>query len=179
VVLDAAAGVTRISFTVYENGEDAKKKAKGKVFDQGGRGFAVQDAVVFSKTSCLTKPNAQPVEGRFDVGVSTKISSFRCCFVFGVSPTPIDATTQVRTGAKVTRVFLEEEVKDSVGRITVVETDFPRPAPAASNSTSKAYTIWSLPMTQSSAKHTVGAEIDGVKVSTGRVVGLTNLPACA
>jgi hypothetical protein len=34
-------------------------------------------------------------------------------------------------------------------------------------------------MTQSSAKHTVGAEIDGVKVSTGRVVVLTNLPACA
>ncbi|KAJ7344030.1 heme peroxidase [Mycena albidolilacea] len=152
VVLDAAAGVKRISFTVYENGEDAKKKTKGKVFDQGGRGFAVQDAVVFSKTSCLTKPNAQPVEGRLDVGV--------------------------RTGAKVTRVFLEEEVKDSVGRITVVETDFPRPAPAAGNSTSKAYTIWSLPMTQSSAKHTVGAEIDGVKVSTGRVVVLTNLPAC-
>ncbi|KAJ7860132.1 putative L-ascorbate oxidase [Mycena leptocephala] len=151
IALDARAGITGMRFVV-----------DGKVHDQGGVGFAVQDAVVFSKTSCLTDPDASPVKGRFDIGV--------------------------RNGANVTRVFLEEEVKDSVGRITVVETDFPRPlsppATPPSNSsnpanTTSAYTIWSMNMTSASGgKPTIGAEIGGVKVSTGRVAVLFDLPPC-
>ncbi|KAJ7853396.1 heme peroxidase, partial [Mycena leptocephala] len=135
IALDAKAGITGMRFVV-----------DGKVHDQGGVGFAVQDTVVFSKTSCLTDPDASPVKGRFDIGV--------------------------RNGANVTRVFLEQEVKDSVGRITVVETDFPP-------NTTSAYTIWSMNMTSASGgKPTIGAEIGGVKVSTGRVAVLFDLPPC-
>ncbi|KAJ6526715.1 heme peroxidase [Mycena capillaripes] len=142
--LNATAGVTRMRFVV-----------DGKVYDQGGVGFPVQDGVAFSTTSCLTAPNASPLQGRFDIAV--------------------------RKTANVTRVFLEQEVKDSVGRITVVETDFPKPAPAnaVSAGTSTAYVMWSMNMTQTSTKRTIGAEINGVKMSTGRVALLSNLPVCA
>jgi hypothetical protein len=44
--LDAAAGITTMRFMV-----------DGKVEDQGGVGFAVQDAVVFSTTSCFFDNN--------------------------------------------------------------------------------------------------------------------------
>ncbi|KAJ6476619.1 putative L-ascorbate oxidase [Mycena vulgaris] len=141
ITLDAGAGITRMRFSV-----------DGKIHDQGGRGFAMQDAVVFSKTSCLTEPNASPVKGRFDVAV--------------------------RNGVNVTRVFLEEEVKDASGRITVVETDFPQLPPSRVAPNSTVYSLWSMNMTQSSAKRTVGAEIDGVKMSTGRLAELFELPDC-
>jgi hypothetical protein len=55
--LDPAAGITTMRFTV-----DSKLK------DQGGVGFAVQDGVVFSTSSCLTSQD--PLRGRFDVAVS-------------------------------------------------------------------------------------------------------------
>ncbi|KAF7368526.1 Peroxidase [Mycena venus] len=103
-------------------------------------------------TSCLTEPNASPVKGRFDIAV--------------------------RNGVSVTRVFLEEEVKDASGRITVVETDFPRPSPSRAAPNSTVYSLWSMNMTQSSAKRTVGAEINGVKMSTGRLAELFELPDC-
>ncbi|KAJ7673937.1 heme peroxidase [Mycena polygramma] len=152
--LDASAGVTSISFLV-----------DGKMEDQKGRGFKVQDGVVFSASSCLfsspaggNDKRAGTEVGRVDVGV--------------------------RTSAGVSRVFMEEEGRDGVGRVIVKETDFPPPPPASasakSNSTSTAYAIWSLNVTQAAgaAKQTIGAEIEGVKVSTGRVVVLADLPAC-
>lgn len=40
----------------------------GKVEDQGGVGFAVEDGYVFSASSCLTSTN--PIAGRFDIAVS-------------------------------------------------------------------------------------------------------------
>jgi hypothetical protein len=52
------------------NVSEAADRRSRQVHDQGGVGFAVQDAVVFSKTSCLTDPDASPVKGRFDIGVS-------------------------------------------------------------------------------------------------------------
>jgi hypothetical protein len=67
IVVDAKAGITGMRFVV-----------DGKLHDQGGVGFAVQDAVVFSKTSCLTDPDANPVKGRSDVGVRISKS---CLFV--------------------------------------------------------------------------------------------------
>ncbi|KAJ6452147.1 heme peroxidase [Mycena vitilis] len=144
--LDASAGVSSISFVV-----------DGKVEDQGGVGFKVQDGVVFSASSCLFSSENGTEVGRVDVGV--------------------------RNGAGVSRVFMEEEGRDGVGRVIVKETDFPPPPPASasakSNSTS-AYTIWSMNVTQAAGavKQTIGAEIGGVKVSTGRVVVLADLPAC-
>ncbi|KAF7378212.1 Peroxidase [Mycena sanguinolenta] len=139
VRLDPVAGITRMSFSI-----------DGELYDQDGVGFAVQDAIAFSKTSCLTNPNSSPIAGRFDIAV--------------------------RNGANVTRVFLEEEVKDSVGRITVVETDFPRPASPSAATT--AYSLWSLNMTQTSSTRTIGAEVDGIKMSTGRLAVLFDLPDC-
>ncbi|KAF8142799.1 heme peroxidase, partial [Mycena galopus ATCC 62051] len=101
IPLDAAAGITSMSFS-----------ADGVLEDQGGLGFAVQDGVVFSETSCQTQ---EPL-WRLDVAV--------------------------RNNANVTRVYLEQSVTDSVGRVSVNETDIAPPAqPAAANA---AYSIWSL-----------------------------------
>lgn len=53
--LDAAAGVTSLRFVVND-----------KVEDQGGLGFAVQDGVMFSTTSCVSQDKTT---ARFDVAV--------------------------------------------------------------------------------------------------------------
>ncbi|KAJ7142702.1 hypothetical protein C8R44DRAFT_924331 [Mycena epipterygia] len=56
--LDAAAGITRMHFAVDDT-----------LADQDGAGFAVQDGVVFSNSSCLA--NQDPWTGRFDIAPST------------------------------------------------------------------------------------------------------------
>jgi hypothetical protein len=56
IVVDAKAEIKGMRFVV-----------DGKLHDQGGVGFAVQDTVMFSETSCLTDPDASPVKWRFDV----------------------------------------------------------------------------------------------------------------
>ncbi|KAJ7288770.1 heme peroxidase, partial [Mycena rebaudengoi] len=58
ILLDAAAGITNMRFTV-----------DNKLEDQRGVGFAVQDGVVFSETSCATpRDEGFPIAGRFDIG---------------------------------------------------------------------------------------------------------------
>ncbi|KAJ6474849.1 heme peroxidase, partial [Mycena sanguinolenta] len=57
ILLDAAAGITNMRFMV-----------DGQLKDQGGVGFAVQDAVVFSTTSCFFENNLQV---RNDVNVTS------------------------------------------------------------------------------------------------------------
>ncbi|KAJ7653390.1 heme peroxidase [Mycena rosella] len=84
--LDAATGITSMRFLV-----------NGTLENQGGLGFAVQDGVLFSTSSCHTSEN--PFIGRFDVGV--------------------------RNGLNLTRVYLEQTTQDNVGRPLVVETDIP------------------------------------------------------
>ncbi|KAJ7823537.1 heme peroxidase [Mycena leptocephala] len=101
--LDPAAGITTMRFTV-----DSKLK------DQGGVGFAVQDGVVFSTSSCLTSQD--PLRGRFDVAV--------------------------RNGFNPTRVYLEQEVQDNVNRTSVEETDISPPAQAVA--AGNAYSLWSI-----------------------------------
>ncbi|KAJ6529625.1 heme peroxidase [Mycena capillaripes] len=71
-----------------------------KLEDQGSIGFAMQDGVVFSTPSCLT--SSDPLKRRFDIAVLNDFNP--------------------------TRVFLEREVKDSVKRMSVEETDLVRPA---------------------------------------------------
>ncbi|KAF8153643.1 hypothetical protein K438DRAFT_1987444 [Mycena galopus ATCC 62051] len=142
LVLDAVAGVTSLSFVV-----------DGKLEDQGGVGFAIQDGYAFSETSCLISFNETtglPISGQFDVAV--------------------------RNGVPLSRLYLEQEVQDSTQRISVVETEISRPAhPVAANS---AYSIWSINVTSFDG-FTIGAEIDGVKYSTTEQYNLFQLPLCS
>ncbi|KAJ7655399.1 heme peroxidase [Mycena rosella] len=80
----AAAGIKSMRFAVNSELED-----------QGGAGFALQDGVVFSTSSCLISHS--PWAARIDVAV--------------------------RNGLNPARVFLEAEARDSVNRTIVVETD--------------------------------------------------------
>lgn len=66
LALDAAAGVTGMRFVV-----------DGKLEDQGGAGFAVQDGVVFSDTSCYTS-NQEPFKWRMDVAVGSVVPFTEC-----------------------------------------------------------------------------------------------------
>jgi hypothetical protein len=56
IPLDPEAGVLSMSFTV-----------DGKLEDQDGVGFAVDDRIAFSNSSCLI--SVVPLKGRFDIGV--------------------------------------------------------------------------------------------------------------
>ncbi|KAJ7279351.1 hypothetical protein C8J57DRAFT_1464793 [Mycena rebaudengoi] len=106
IPLDSAAGILSMRFTV-----------DGNLEDQDGLGFAVEDRVVFSNSSCLTSET--PPAGRFDIAV--------------------------RNGFEPTRLFLEREVKDALNRTSVEETDIPRPTqPVAAGS---AYSLWSIELT--------------------------------
>ncbi|KAF7349744.1 Peroxidase [Mycena sanguinolenta] len=81
--LDAAAGITNMRFMV-----------DGKLEDQDGVGFAVQDAVVFSTTSCFFSNN---FTAQYNVAV--------------------------RKGVNVTSVYIETEARDSSGHVAVTETN--------------------------------------------------------
>ncbi|KAJ7615867.1 hypothetical protein FB45DRAFT_1106615 [Roridomyces roridus] len=141
--LDPTAGVERLRFVV-----------NGEVEDQGGVGFAVQDAYMFSQTSCVRTFNASTgvTTGRLDVAV--------------------------RTSANLTRLYVEAKGKDASGLPIVVETDIPRPAqPVAVN---PAYDLWSLDANSTLGLFTIGAEIGGETFSTtmGRVIEELFWPLC-
>ncbi|KAJ6555642.1 putative L-ascorbate oxidase [Mycena vulgaris] len=136
--LDPAAGITNMRFTV-----------NNKLEDQGGVGFAVQDGVVFSTTSCVTSQDHSA--GRFDVAV--------------------------RNGLNPTRVYLEQALFDSVQRPIIKETEIAPPAqPVVANA---AYTIWSINITDHFAAYTVAAEVDGVKITTTDRHSLFEFSFCA
>ncbi|KAJ7186110.1 heme peroxidase [Mycena filopes] len=138
LALAPAVGITSMSFTV-----------DGKLEDQGGVGFAVEDRVVFALSSCLT--SADPPKGRFDIAV--------------------------RNDANPTRVFLELDVKDAVNRTSVKETDLVRPEQAISVGAGS-YSLWSIDLADSN-KYTIGAEIDGDRFSSIDVHSLGDLTLCA
>ncbi|KAJ6548710.1 heme peroxidase [Mycena capillaripes] len=122
-----------------------------KLEDQGGVGFAVQDSVV--------SPIAR--------------ASLRKSFEL----TTVAHSKQVRNGVNPTRVYLEEELFDSVSRPFIVETDIPRPTePVAANA---AYSIWSFDFNVDPGTYTIGAEIDGVKITTSNQLALFSLPFCS
>ncbi|KAJ7234801.1 heme peroxidase [Mycena rebaudengoi] len=141
VSIDAVAGITSMKFAI-----------DGKLEEQGGIGFAIQDSVVFSATSCVTSFDGHvPLAGRYDIAV--------------------------RDGVNPTRVYLEQETKDSVQRPIIVETDVPRPTtPVAANA---AYSIWSISSNETVASYTIGAEIDGVKITTIKGFSLFGLRPCS
>ncbi|KAK7045256.1 peroxidase [Favolaschia claudopus] len=143
IELDPAKGVEKMRFNI-----------NGKVEDQGGVGFKVQDGVVFSETSCITTVGAteddDPVAGRFDIAV--------------------------RTGLNPRRIFLEQEVKDSLNRTVVKETDLERPAQPVSAGDG-AYELWSIQVNDANT-YTIGAEIDDGKFSTIDTHSLKILTPC-
>ncbi|KAJ6529194.1 heme peroxidase [Mycena vulgaris] len=136
--LDAAAGITSIRFTV-----------DNKLEDQGGVGFAMEDDVMFSTSSCFTSDTSSGDTGIFDVAV--------------------------RAGVNPTRVYLEQPARDSVGRPTTSEIDLTPPTHPDYNET---YVIWSIQMPLVFTAFTVGAEIDGVKVTRGVLTSMINFDQC-
>ncbi|KAJ6555634.1 heme peroxidase [Mycena vulgaris] len=147
VSLDAAAGIKSMRFVV-----------DGKLEDQDGIGFPVQDGVLFSTSTCITSGMQffPPFVGRFDVAV--------------------------RNGLNPTRVYLERLVQDDVGRPIIIETDVPRPEQPVP--TSAGYSIWSINLNQTGldafAMYTVGAEVNGVKlVLFGIPESISQAPPCS
>ncbi|KAJ7835314.1 heme peroxidase [Mycena leptocephala] len=143
--LDPTAGITRLRFVV-----------DGRTEDQHGVGFAVQDNVVFSTSSCATTQN--PFAGHLDVAV--------------------------RNERQPKRVYLEQETVDSVQRITIQETDISSPAHrhGASANASSPYSIWSIDLVdaQKFVAYTIGLELeDGKKFSTNDQHRLVDFPLCA
>ncbi|KAF7341316.1 Peroxidase [Mycena venus] len=137
--IDAAAGITAMRFEV-----------NGKLEDQGGIGFPVQDDVVMSALSCFIADGPSP--GRFYIAV--------------------------RTSAKPTRVYLEAEARDSVDRPIVVEIDAVPPSePVAAN---VSYSIWrvGLNANQTFDLFTVGAEFNGVKGTRSGLLTRFKFPPC-
>ncbi|KAF8170340.1 heme peroxidase [Mycena galopus ATCC 62051] len=103
---DGVAGITNMNFTI-----------NGQLEDQGGLGFAMQDSVLFSLSSCLISPN--PISARIDVAV--------------------------RNGVNPTRIFLEHVSTDNIGHPIVTQTDIAPPTQSvAANSV---YSIWSHNLT--------------------------------
>ncbi|KAF7340302.1 hypothetical protein MVEN_01949300 [Mycena venus] len=124
----------------------------GALEDQGGVGFALQDGIVFSNTSCQTSTQ-NPRTARLDIAV--------------------------RTGLNPTRVVLEQEARDSVDRPIVITT--PIPPPTAAQAVNDVYKLWSITITDNglTTPYTISAEVDGVDIAAhGRVV-LSMLPVCA
>ncbi|KAJ7762908.1 hypothetical protein B0H16DRAFT_1455354 [Mycena metata] len=143
VAINAAKGVSRMRFVV-----------DGKVQDQGGVGFALNDAVVLSGTSCLTNSDASNLSGRLDVAV--------------------------RTGTNPTRVFLEHDVLTKFNPPKIVERDIPRPA-TPRNAMHAPYAIWSLNFTNNMdgfTTSTLGVEVGGVKRTVLGTIELFGFPPC-
>ncbi|KAJ7157000.1 heme peroxidase [Mycena crocata] len=139
-LLNATDGVTNMRFTV-----------NGKLEDQNGVGFAVQDNILFSETSCVLEQNE-----------------------FG-APTKARMEVAVRNGLDPTRVFFEVEETDSFGRDFVVETDIA--PPAASNAT---YSIWSVEVNDNLKRYGIGAEVAGRRlVMNGQELSMWTIPLCA
>ncbi|KAF8158664.1 hypothetical protein K438DRAFT_1777003 [Mycena galopus ATCC 62051] len=108
-------------------------------------------------------------------GVSTATAGHYSAVWYTINAT---MTMCVRDNANVTRVYLEQSVTDSVGRVSVNETDIAPPAqPAVANA---AYSIWSLNITNILFEFTpydIGFEIDGVSFSSSPPS--VNFPPCA
>ncbi|KAF8178781.1 hypothetical protein K438DRAFT_1769238 [Mycena galopus ATCC 62051] len=124
--LNAIAGLTTMRFSI-----------SGEITDQDDVGFAVQDRVVFSYSSCqfpTTTPAAR--SGYFDF--------------------------TVRNDVKVTRLFFQEASTDDTGRPIIIETDIPQPSQPVAAS---AAVLWSLNSTQVFALELAFAV--GITISVG------------
>jgi hypothetical protein len=80
----------------------------------------------------------------------------------------------VRDGLNPTRVYLEQEVRDSVDRTTIVELDL---TPPVQTDAAAGYSIWSVDLT-GFEEFSIGAEIDGEKVTRGPPTSLFGFSSC-
>ncbi|KAJ7855215.1 hypothetical protein B0H13DRAFT_2578089 [Mycena leptocephala] len=136
--INAATGIKSMRFIV-----------NGKLEDQGGIGFPVQDALAFSTTSCRTPSSGRPT-AKFDVAV--------------------------RKGVNPTRVYLEQDEKDGTGFPFSTEGD--SFSLVEGGSPGAPYTIWTANLTEPGLTRYVVAEIDGTKVEMGPLSALLALPPC-
>jgi hypothetical protein len=82
---------------------------------------------------------------------------------------------QVRAGVNPSRVYLEEPSLDSItGLPTIVEIDL-TPQPVTANAT---YAIWRITKLPPFVSYTIGAEIDGVKVTRGLLTSAFEFGQC-
>ncbi|KAJ7342452.1 heme peroxidase [Mycena albidolilacea] len=142
--VDPVAGITSMRFLV-----------DGTLEDQGGVGFAVQDGIFFTKTSCITSQS--PRTARFDVAV--------------------------RNGLNPTRLVLEQELRDNVNRPIVVTTEIS--SSTQSVALNDAYSLWSGSVVDSGAPggftpgaHTIRAEVGGLNITANGGQFLSLLPPC-
>ncbi|KAJ7916122.1 hypothetical protein B0H13DRAFT_374179 [Mycena leptocephala] len=124
--------------------------------DQGGLGFALQDSVVLSASSCIDFANNGSITGRLDIAVRNNVNP--------------------------KRLYIAADTIDDTGRPIVVEIDVPRPSEAAA--ATAAYTIWSVPVDQNRTFgfYSIEADVDGDEGAVtlnGPRVQLFSLPPCA
>jgi hypothetical protein len=167
--LNATAGITTMRFIV-----------DNKLEDQGGLGFALQDSVVLSASSCIDFANNGSITGRLDIAV--RVVSKLSRYVTQRSMPMLTVQMQVRNNVNPKRLYIAADTIDDTGRPIVVEIDVPRPSEAAA--TTAAYTIWSVPVDQNRTFgfYSIEADVDGDEGAVtlnGPRVQLFSLPSCA
>ncbi|KAJ7657892.1 heme peroxidase [Mycena polygramma] len=140
--LNATTGVTTIRFVV-----------DGTLEDQGGVGFALQDSVVLSATSCMNSTASGVVTGRLDIAIRNNVSP--------------------------TRVYIGSESFDNTTRPVVTEIDVPRPSQSVPVANA-VYSMWSLDVnTTENFAYTISADIDGEETLNSPRMQSFSLPACS
>ncbi|KAF7333698.1 Peroxidase [Mycena venus] len=139
--LDPEAGITTMCFAVDD-----------KLEDQGGVGFAMQDDVLFSSSSCFY---ADGNGGRWDIAV--------------------------RKGVAPVRVYLEVQARDSVSRPIVLETNVSVPVSQGATNAIAPYAIRRVEVKgnfESFKTYNVGAEVGGVKATRVGQHSLSEFSPC-
>ncbi|KAJ6592877.1 heme peroxidase [Mycena capillaripes] len=143
LALNATAGITTMRFVVDDTLED-----------QGGLGFALQDSVVLSASSCMDLGN-DGITGQLDVAV--------------------------RKGVTPKQVYVVAEALDDTGRPIVQEIDVPRPSGSEAGAPDTAYTMWSAPMALDGTFEifSITADFEGTPALNGPRMDLFSLASCA
>ncbi|KAJ7508903.1 hypothetical protein B0H11DRAFT_2217316 [Mycena galericulata] len=84
----------------------------------------------------------------------------------------------VRNSAKASSVYLEAISTDSVQRVVITEIYLTRPAQPVPAAPGSPYSLWSMNFTDQGMEFTIGAEINGVKYSTGTTLLFIQFPTC-
>ncbi|KAJ7188844.1 heme peroxidase [Mycena filopes] len=140
LTLDAAAGITNMRFAV-----------DGRVEDQGGVGFAVQDDLIWSRESCVYT-NTSITSGRFTIAVRNTLSP--------------------------TRVYLERPSRDNISRPIILELELAPVPPSALKSNSSYYNLWSGVVNNTFTAFTIGAEVGGVKTTRNDPRSVEGFASC-
>ncbi|KAJ7032746.1 heme peroxidase [Mycena alexandri] len=139
LTLNAAAGITNMRFLV-----------DGRLENQGGVGFAIQDDLIWSRSSCVYT-NTSITSGRFEIAVRNTL-------------TP-------------TRVFLEQASRDNISRPITLEFGL-APVHVSPPAAKSVYNLWSAVVNNTFAAFTIGAEIDGVKVTRNDPRSVEGFASC-